>query len=70
MIYIKDIDVDIHSAIRLFADDTSPYIIVDNPMQAAAQSNSDLAKIHSWATKWLVSFNPAKSESIMFSRKR
>ena len=39
-------------------------------MQAADQLNSDLLKIHQWATKWLVTFNPSKSESVIFSRKR
>ena len=65
LIYINDI----HTCIRLFADDTSLYIIVDNPLQAADTLNADLAKIHSWASKWLASFNPSKSESILFSRK-
>ena len=69
LIYINDIVEDIHSCIRLFADDTSLYIIVDNPLQAAERLNEDLDKIHLWAAKWLVSFNPAKSESILFSRK-
>ena len=69
LIYISDKVEDIHSCIRLFADDTSLYIIVDNPLQAAERLNEDLRKIHSWAAKWLVSFNPAKSESILFSRK-
>ena len=69
LLYINDIVEDIGSSIRLFADDTSLYIIVDNPLQAAEQLNSDLQKIHRWATKWLVSFNPEKSESILFSRK-
>ena len=45
------------------------YIIVDNPFQAAEQLNSDLQKIHRWAAKWLVTFNPGKSESILLSRK-
>ena len=59
----------IYSSIRLFADDTSLYIIVDNPFQAAEQLNLDLQKIHRWAAKWLVTFNPGKSESILLSRK-
>ena len=63
LIYINDIVEDIHSCIRLFADDTSLYIIVDNPLQAAERLNEDLDKIHLWAAKWLVSFNPAMSES-------
>lgn len=69
LIYINDIVDDIHSSIRLFADDTSLYIIVDNPVHAADELNADLAKIHSWATKWLVSFNPAKTDSMVLSRK-
>ena len=69
LIYINDIVDDIHSCIRLFADDTSLYIIVDNPIQAAETLNTDLAKIHAWASKWLVTFNPSKSESIILSRK-
>ena len=62
LLYINDIVEYIHSSIRLFADDTNLYIIVDNPVQAAHQLNSVLTKIHQWATKWLVTFNPTKSE--------
>ena len=70
LLYINDIVENINSSIRLFADDTTLYIIVANPLHAANQLNSDLSKIHQWATKWLVTFNPSKSESIIFSRKR
>ena len=35
LIYINDIVNEIHSNIRLFADDTSLYIIVENPQIAA-----------------------------------
>ena len=65
LLYISDIVEDIDSSIRLFADDTILYIIVDNPVEAANQLNSDLSKIHQWASKWLVKFNPAKSESVI-----
>ena len=65
LIYINDIVEDIHSSIRLFADDTSLYIIVDNPLVAANTLNADLTKLHTWASKWLVTFNPSKSESII-----
>lgn len=70
LIYINDIVEDIHSTIRLFADDTSLYITVENPIIAAEHPNADLAKINLWATKWLVTFNPTKTESIIFSRKQ
>ena len=60
LLYINDIVVDINSSIRPFADYTSMYIIVDDPIQAAEQLNLDLAKIHRWADTWLVTFSPEK----------
>ena len=69
LLYINDIVEDIQSSIRLFADDTSLYIIVDDPLGAAITLNSDLSRIHRWASQWLVTFNPSKSESLLFSRK-
>ena len=70
LLYINDIVVDINCPIRLFADNTSLYIIVDDPIQAAEQLNLDLVKILRWAKKGLVTFNPEKSECILLSRKR
>lgn len=69
LVYINDIVTDIKSHIRLFADDTTLYIIVDTPAQAALTLNQDLVKISAWANKWLVSFNPNKTESLLLSRK-
>ena len=37
--------------------------------QAAFTLNQDLVKISSWADKWLVSFNPKKTESLLLTRK-
>ena len=69
LLYINDIVTDIHSSVRLFADDTSLYIIVDDPTDAAEQLNIDLETINRWAETWLVKFNPSKSESLQVSRK-
>ena len=69
LLYINDIVADIQSCLRLFADDTSLYIIVDNTISAAEMINTDLETIHRWAEKWLVKFNPSKSESLLISRK-
>ena len=69
LVYINDIVKDIGSNIRLFADDTSLFIIVDNPVTAADSLNTDLNKISQWAATWLVTFNPAKTEALLFSRK-
>ena len=70
IIYINDIVSDISSNIRLFADDTSVYVKVDNPTAAASTINSDLEKIKLWSQKWLVSFNPTKTESLVITKKR
>ena len=44
-------------------------IPTDDPLGAAITLNSDLSRIHRWASQWLVTFNPSKSESLLFSRK-
>ena len=58
-----------NSSIRLFADDTSLYLIVDSPQNTATLLNNDLSMITKWATDWLVDFNPSKTESLLISRK-
>ena len=45
LVYINDIVTDIGANIRLFADDTSLYIIVENPVDASLCLNRDLQKI-------------------------
>ena len=65
LLYINDIVNDIGSNIRLFADDTSLFIIVEDPLTAACSLNTDLDRISQWAATWLVSFKPAKTESLL-----
>ena len=69
IIFINDIVTEIHSSIKLFADDTSLYVIVDNPRESAITLNNDMATIHAWSTKWLVNFNPQKTETMTITRK-
>ena len=54
---------------RLFADDTSLYLIVEDPNETATILDNDLETIHKWADTWLVKFNPFKSVSFLLSRK-
>ena len=60
LVFINDIVNEIGSCIRLFADDTSLFIIVDDPVASAERLNADLVKILQWAETWLVTFNPIK----------
>ena len=68
LVYINDIVTDIGSNKGLFADDTSLYIVVDNPLVAAETLNADLEKISRWAATWLTTFNPNKIVALLFSR--
>ena len=68
LLYINDIVNDIGSNIQLFADDTSLFIIVEDPLTAAGSFNTDLDRISQWVAALLVSFNPAKIESLLISR--
>ncbi len=70
LIYINDIVKEINSKIRLFADDTSLYIIVEDPFTSAISLNADLDTIHQWSQNWLATFNPSKTETIIISRKQ
>ena len=59
LIYINDIVRNLGCSIRLFADDTSLYII-------AHSLNIDLNTISTWAEAWLVAFNTGKTISMLF----
>ena len=70
VIFINDIVKGIRSNIRLFADDTSLFKIVECPLNAAIELNFDLNNIYSWAKTWLVDFNAAKTDSLIIYKKR
>ena len=69
LLFINDIVTDIGSNTRLFTDDTSFLITVENLDTAAELLNLDLEKIKTWAKTWLVSFNPMRTESLLISHK-
>ena len=51
IIFINDIVQDIDAQIKLFADDTSLYLVVDDPIETAETLNGDLDKFHIWSEK-------------------
>ena len=54
---------------KIFADDTSLYCIVDDQNEAAESLNSDLNSLSNWADDWGVTFNATKTKSMLFTRK-
>ena len=69
LIFINDIVKDIGASVRLFADNTSLYIVAESPQSAATIINGDMSTISNWANFWLVDFNAAKTLSMVVSRK-
>ena len=70
LLYINDIVKCIGCSIRLFADETSLYIIVERPNQTVRLLNADLQTISNWAVDWLVEFNANKTKAMTISRKQ
>ena len=48
ILFINDIVEEIKAELRLFADDTSIFLIVDNPVLSTELLNSDLDAVHNW----------------------
>ena len=70
LVYRKDIVNELQAHVRLFADDTSLYFVVENPNNAAVTLNNDLSFISTWDDVWLINFNATKHLSTILSLKR
>ena len=63
LIYVNDITL---SLTRIFADDSPFYYSASSIRDIEGIINHDLNLISSWAKQWLVTFNPNKTEAILF----
>ena len=73
LIYINDLEKNIKSNIKFFADDTMLFSIVEDPAVSATELNHDLDIICQWAHQWKMEFNPditKQATEIVFSCKR
>ena len=70
LIYINDIVKDIESLVKLFADDTSMYLRLNDGVTRTYILNSDITKILNWSQRWKVNFNPAKTELLTITNLR
>ena len=71
LIYINDLERNIKSNVKFFADDTIP--IVNDPILSASELNHDLNVINQWAYQWKMEFNPdpnKQATELLFSCKR
>ena len=69
IIYINDIGEHLLSLSRLFADDTSLGYSSDNKIELMNVIDLDLNELNNWSSWWLMSFNPDKTEIMLFSNR-
>ena len=60
-IYINDLSDNLESNVKLFADDTSMFLVVFDPINTSQKLDNDLDKVSLWANKRKMSFNPDPS---------
>lgn len=53
-----------------FADDIRLSVIVDRPDNAEARLQADIKVISEWLQRWMVQFNPSKSEHLIVYRQQ
>ena len=72
LVYINDLEKNIRSNVKFFADDTMLYSVVKDPTKTASDLNHDLDVIAKWAYQWKMAFNPdpnKQANEILFSCK-
>ena len=72
MVYINDHPDNLEPVAKLFADDTSLFSAVYNPLLSAGIMKKDLIKISKLANQWRMSFSPditKQAQEVIFSRK-
>ena len=70
LVYINDLESNIKSNIKFFADDTMLFSIVKDPVTSATDLNHDLDMIYQWAHQWKIEFNPdptKQASEVLFS---
>ena len=73
LIYTNDLEKNIKSNIKFFADDTMLFSIVNDPHISASELNHDLDVINKWAYQWKLEFNPdplKQATEVLFSGKK
>ena len=69
LLYINDLNTNLESNIKLFADDTSAYLSLDDDIRREVILNSDLQKISTWAHLWKVKFSAPKTDLLNITRR-
>ena len=67
--YVNDLPRSIKSKVRMYADDTLLYNVI-NKIDDCIQLQHDLLTLEEWANVWQMQFNPAKCEFLVVTNKK
>ena len=67
LLYVNDIVENVKCNIRLFADDTSLFTVIENA-DSITLLDEDLYNIAKWSDQWCIILNPSKTKSMTFTR--
>ena len=73
LVHINDLTAALKCNVKLFADDTSLFTVVEDSNTAANDMNHGLELISQWAYDWKMSFNPdpqKEAVELVFSKKK
>ena len=70
MVYINDIAEHLLSLTRMFVDDSSLFYSAAHIDDIAGIINHDMQLLSNWARQWLVTFNPLKTDPVLFTLKK
>ena len=62
--YINDLHVGLTTDVKLFADNTSLFSVVNNASVSVSSLNNSLVKIQNWAFNWKMSSNPDPTKQV------
>ena len=68
--YVNDIATKLLSLTKLFADDSSLFYAAENIADIAGIIKHDLQLLSNLTGQWLVTFNPLKTEAVLFTLKK
>ena len=67
--YINDVAKQFLSSTRLFEDDILFFYAASHIAGITGVINHDLQLLTKWARQWLVTYNPLKTEAVLFTLK-
>ena len=70
--YVNDLPDNLSTNVKLFADDTSLFSVVQDIVTSACDLNHDLNRVREWVFQWKMSLNPEPSKQaykVIFTRK-